>query len=291
MNLSADHHFSIGSQHLRQGKPCQDYALSGIFENVSFAIVSDGCSNGENTDVGSRFTALSTAAAIKNHWAINRSVINENDPKEIAVKQSIIQRGAYHMLGLTREDMLATCLYACMSGEGGFMHVLGDGVIAWKLKNGAIVMRKLDWARNAPLYPVYGEDNFSSFTAFHSADEKTPALTAEEWKYEPNDGYFYTKKSEFTVAEGIKGHIEIFSKARIREEAIEYVALFSDGISQVENTNWKDVVVELFAFKSMTGSFAKRRVISFLKHAAETNKKPVDDLACAVIHINSAGEE
>ena len=273
--------------HFRQGKPCQDYALSGTFENISFAIVSDGCGSGENTDIGARFAALAAAAAIKNHWSINRSFINKNDPKEISLKQSIIQGDTYHMLGLSREDMLATCLLVYISPEGGFIHVLGDGVIAWKSKNGAIVMRRLDWLRNAPLYPIYGEDNFSSFIAFHGGDKETLALSVEEWRYEPTKGHEHIKKSEISIANAINGHTEFFSKERILEEEIEFIAIFSDGAAQIENMDWKNTIVELLAYKSMAGAFVKRRAISFLK----SGKKPLDDLSVAAIRLSREEEE
>lgn len=271
MNLSTDHHFSIGDQHLRQGKPCQDYATSGIFENYAYAIVSDGCSSGGETDIGSRLTALSTAVAIKNHQDIN-----------------IIQSQMYRALELKREDMLATCLYASISEDGGFIHVLGDGIIAWKEKNGSVAMKKLDWAGNAPLYPIYKEDNFSSFMRFHDGEDVF-AFTAEKWLYEPEKGYEFVGKTAFTVADGIKGYSEFFSKERILNENIEFIAVFSDGVTQIENMDWKDTVTELLAYKSIAGAFVKRRVISFLKNGALTGKKPIDDLACASIHIDLEG--
>src|SRR3989344_1416575 len=112
MKLFSDHHFSIGEQHFRQGKPCQDYALSGEFENISFAIVSDGCSGGDNTDLGARLTALAAASAIKAQWTGTGQIFyNENTDLQIDNELSVVQRSTYRMLGLTQKDMLATCLY------------------------------------------------------------------------------------------------------------------------------------------------------------------------------------
>lgn len=291
MKISADHHFSIGEQHLRQGKPCQDYAISGEFENLAFAIVSDGCSGGQNTDVGARFTALSSRAAIRNSWALKHSGLDEKVVEEINIEQSIIQRGTYRMLGLTEEDMLATCLYACFSEEGGLAHILGDGVLAWKSSDGLISMRRFDWADNAPLYPIYREDNFRAFVRFHGGDITSQRLTAEEWAYSPEGGYKHVKTSEFSVADGIKGQTELFSAIRVKEQKIDFVAIFSDGITQIENMDWKSAVVEMLSFKSAAGAFAKRRAISFLKTARESGKKPMDDLAYAVIQISREDKE
>ena len=291
MNSYSDHHFSIGEQHLKQGKPCQDHALSGSFENISFAIVSDGCSGGKHTDVGARFTTFSTALAIRNQWSTTGKICEENFPQEIDVKLNIIQRGTYHMLGLTREDMLATCLYACLAPDGGFIHVLGDGVIAWKSESGAVYMRRFDWAKNTPLYPIYGENNYIDFIKCHGGDLSAPALTSSSWMHTPENGYICTDHNTFTIAEGIKGFTELFSARRIKERGVRFLAVFSDGATQVNGKDWKDTVVELLAFKGVAGDFVKRRTISFLKGGAASAYKPVDDLSCAVIHIGSSDEK
>ena len=289
MHLTTDHYFSIGEQHLRLGKPCQDYALSGNFEKMAYAIVSDGCSSGAHTDIGARFTALAAALAIKNQWAKTKQIFFGNAAGEIDIQQNIILHGTYHMLGLRPEDMLATSLWACASQEGVLFHALGDGVMAWKSKNGSIIMEKLEWALNAPLYPIYGEDNFQTFIEFHGGNANLHALTSEKWKYAPTSGYEPLGKNEFSIAEGIQGISKVFGKAKIDAEEIEFIAIFSDGVAQIENMDWKEVVLELLSFKNTAGSFVKRRTISFLKK----DGKAIDDLACAVIRIekNRAQED
>src|SRR3989344_1803041 len=67
LRFSTDHYFHIGSAHYRNGKPCQDYALSGVYGPVACAVVSDGCSTGRHTDVGARVLTLSTLQAIRDH--------------------------------------------------------------------------------------------------------------------------------------------------------------------------------------------------------------------------------
>lgn len=289
MKISADHHFTIGEQHLKQGKPCQDYAISGEFENFCFAVVSDGCSSGQNTDVGARFTALAAraaaAAVIKNFLAGNHDAFDDGLAEEIDIEQHIIQRGTYRMLGLKKEDMLATCLYLCFSKNSGIAHLLGDGVLAWKSAEGQIVMRRLEWSENAPLYPIYREDNFLAFIKFHGGSIEIPALTMEEWVYTPSSEYEHKKTSAFSIADGIRGHTELFSAERIRNEKIEFVAIFSDGVAQIKNMDWKDIVVEMLSFKTTAGAFTKRRAIRFLKNAYQLGKRPIDDLAYSVVKI------
>lgn len=269
MKFTADHHFSIGDQHLRQGKPCQDYALSGASGNTAYVVVSDGCSSGGNTDVGARLTAIFAAKAIKDRAEIKYPI------------------GPYQELGLESKDMLATCIYASASPDGVNLRVLGDGVIAWKSKTGFITMQKFEWAKNAPLYPAYAEDNFLAFINFHGGDISAEALATEEWQYSIANGYEFTVRRNYSIEKGISGISEYFGAEKIKSEEIEFIAIFSDGALQIENMDWKDTVTELLAFKNIAGSFVKRRTISFLKKGA----KAVDDLACAVIRIEDSGKE
>ena len=54
--MNKDSFFKIGSTH----NICQDYAISGRDEHykVDYAIISDGCSGAEDTDIGSRLVSL-----------------------------------------------------------------------------------------------------------------------------------------------------------------------------------------------------------------------------------------
>lgn len=66
MDYKTNHAFHIGAQHLSLGKPCQDYAVSGsINDTTAYAIVSDGCSSGGETDIGARIVALATKRALE----------------------------------------------------------------------------------------------------------------------------------------------------------------------------------------------------------------------------------
>src|ERR1017187_1833610 len=53
--MNCDHHFEIGNSH----RICEDYALSGQTKEVTYVILSDGCSSGIDVDVGARLVALS----------------------------------------------------------------------------------------------------------------------------------------------------------------------------------------------------------------------------------------
>ena len=73
---------------------------------------------------------------------------------------------------------------------------------------------------------------------------------------------------------------------RIKNEKIEFLGIFSDGVTEIESLDWKEVVAELFAFKNTAGEFVKRRAISFLKKLQNSNAKTLDDLSMGVIHVS-----
>ena len=86
-----------------------------------------------------------------------------------------------------------------------------------------------------------------------------------------------------SLAEGI-GAVTI----PIRPEELgdlEFLAVFSDGVTQIDGLDWKDAVVQLLAFKTTEGEFAKRRMIRLIKDAQAKGKGPVDDIAYAVVRI------
>lgn len=161
IDFSTDHYFHIGGAHLTGGKPCQDYAISGVCDEMAFAIVSDGCSTGRHTDVGSRLLTLSTASAIRNHWSTHHEIDAMKTPLAVSVKQNVLLAGMRDNLELISEDLLATCMYVYVSPGGGIVHVQGDGVVAIKYRDGRIVMHNFEWINNMPFYPIYRDGDLS----------------------------------------------------------------------------------------------------------------------------------
>ena len=85
IKLHTDHYFHIGDTHLTAGKPCQDYAISSVDNNAAFAVVSDGCSTGGDTDIGSRIIALSTITALREYWTKSDCASGEIVSEEINI--------------------------------------------------------------------------------------------------------------------------------------------------------------------------------------------------------------
>lgn len=289
LELYTDHYFHIGGMHLTNGKPCQDYAISRIYDGIAMAIVSDGCSTGGHTDVGSRIMALSTAAAICEHWITNRTALKDAVPQEVNLRQNIVLTGTCQTLGLAPQDMLATSVYAYISSLGGFMHIQGDGVIALKRKNGKTEMHRFEWKKNLPFYPAYKEIGLPDFIKAHGDDLSALQLSQESVTREADGEFSLSSTSYHTLGSGIRGVTINISEETLAE--LEFIAIFSDGVAQIDGIDWKDAVSIFMAFKNTTGEFAKRRMIRGIKDVQKIGKGPIDDISYAVIRVEKTEDK
>lgn len=280
MKLSTDSHFLIGGAHHTSGKPCQDHALSGVVGEKAFAVVADGCSTGGMTDAGSLVLALATARAIK-------GCINFDEPfgsSQITLMRADGVAQSSIVLGLVPDDMLATCIYSYVSPVGGFIHMEGDGVIAFKNKNGDIKIHRYDWMDNAPYYPAYAARP-TDFISFHGGDVNANRMTKQSWLVKKAGGDFQDLGTEdITLGNGMRGVTVTLLKEELAE--IEFVAIYTDGITQIDGLEWKKAVCESLAFKSSEGEFVKRRMNRMVKDVQGHGRGPMDDLSAAIIKIS-----
>lgn len=280
MDFLVDDYFCIGNVHVKSGKPCQDYACSGSTGDVGVAIVSDGCSTGGRTDVGSRVTALSMLSVIND----SNLGASQESHRDIFERLKIRQKANAASLELKEPDLYATCIYTFLSSCGGFVGVFGDGVVAFKYQDGRIKMHSFEWNKNLPFYPSYCGDDLRRFVKFHSAESDFP-VTCEEWIYDPAAGFCDGATNLCSVDEGVRG-IGIEVGERMLNEGLEFISIFSDGVNQIQGIDWRDAVCELMAFKGgRKGEFLKRRMMRALKVYQKKGNSPMDDLSCATIQV------
>lgn len=279
--FNTDHYFFIGHSHLNSGKPCQDYALSGECGGAAFAIIADGCSTGGNTDIGSRIISLATASVIKDHWMVNKDTVGKEISSEIAFKQKIAISGIRSTLDLRSKDMFSTCVYAYLSDKGGLVHIQGDGVVAIKYRSGSISIIKTEWQKNMPFYPSYAESDMGGFIMKHGGDLNADAVKKTTCLIGGKD-VLKEETSDFTLKQGIAGTVIKLERA----EDIDFVAVFSDGIAQIDDVDWIEATLLMIAFKNFAGEFLKRRMIRGIKDfQADGKKGPLDDISCAIIRV------
>ena len=277
-----DDYFHIGQMHLGSGKPCQDYSFSGVYGDAAFAIVSDGCSAGRHTDVGARVIALSTVNAIQ-QWLKAANVPINKLSQLVTEQHNYAILKSHEAFNLQLSDMLATCLYVCLTPMGGLVGVQGDGVIAKVYRDGSITLAAYQWDNNTPLYSAYTADNYNSFIKVHGDDLNLSPLQVE-YHHHNALGDIQINPQSISLGEAIKGVTQKISGDEVKE--LSFLVVFTDGVMQVEGIHWKDAVIQLLAFKNVEGEFAKRRMIRFIKDSKTEGKKgPLDDISYAVIRI------
>lgn len=180
------------------------------------------------------------------------------------------------MLGLDDSDMLATAVSAIVTAQGAEIRVEGDGLFALVFTGENPVYTVIRWDDNAPAYPWYAKDGFVSFLAHHGGDT---SYACEQ----TSDNMWQAATKRIKTVDAMRGvTITVPSEHMAR---LRWIAVFSDGACQVDGFHWQEVVRDLLNFRSLTGEFAKRRMIRFVQERCKTGKGPLDDLAYAVIRI------
>lgn len=273
MRLSADHAFYIGDQHLRGGAPCQDYAASWADGSEAAAVVSDGCSSGGKTEAGAQFYALAASSALKCDPGLERGAVGTT--------AFCRARTAMLAVGLTDDDMLATLVMARFSRTLGRIDFFGDGVGAFVYGDGSMTLGRLEWRGNRPLYLAYQVDSYKRFIRAHADLGHHFVTDFTCLSVSPSGEVLKNKQSSSaTLHTALMGETMLPAKDDLR-----YVAAFSDGVTQIEGMEWHEAVYRMLAFKSLAGGFVKRRMNRFLKETHGAGCKPLDDISCAVIHI------
>ncbi len=280
MKFTTDHYFQIGYQHYISGKPCQDYAISQNNQENVCGIVSDGCSTGGNTDIGARIISLITLNILTYSIYRDFQTYNLKSPQE----EKLIR--LQDTLEINNSDMVATCLSICINKFGGIINVQGDGILAVQFKDKTITMTKYEWTKNAPLYPIYSEEDIKNYIKIiHNGNIDEAKIISTQTEYNMKENTFSDEiKTETSLVKYQEFWSPIILDRKDLDE-IEYIAIFTDGICQIDQVDWKDAVIAFMNFKSSTGEFLKRRMIKQIKEYQKIGKGTSDDIAGAVIHI------
>ena len=296
MEFSVDSHFVIGKNHLKQNKPCQDHALSKLFDKgFASVVISDGCSSGGYTEIGSTIITCSALKAIggifKKEIDISRSVV----PQYVHDTLMMLVEDVQTLLVRNYRDFLATCVYAIVNEDGGFIHMLGDGCAAIKYKNGDVSFIKTGWENNMPFYPIYCNERKDIFMSDHEKIEGgAKALKVCEYLIDTNGNSSIEEDKFIPINEAVNGYVIPITKEQLGE--IETICIFSDGLEDfrklisVGNAEKLDPIagelIKAFSsFKNFEGDFVKRRVGRALNELSKNQTDPYDDFSMAAIHV------
>jgi hypothetical protein len=225
----------IGKTH----KICQDYSLSGL-DPFPYLIISDGCSSGIDTDVGSR---IIVSMAKKN---IHLLKFNYKKFVETTILQS---KTIASLMGLKKESLLAT-LYIIIKLEDKLIVLsIGDGDIIYK-KDGEIVSINFEYEHNIPYYPIYigkGLDNKNNLIINRN--------NVKEIK-------------EFT-------HINYME---LSLDNLEWIVCSTDGMTSFTNGSilYNDFSF-ITDFKQFKGEFIERKMKRFIKTVSKEGYQNDDD--------------
>jgi hypothetical protein len=263
--MGADCFFRMGATH----HVCQDYAAAGIANGLTYAALSDGCSSSPDTDFGARFMVQ----------AFKTSVGWDPSPTVIA------SRAARYAEAL---DMPASCLDATLLfGMMGEQHAelwrAGDGVVAWRRRNGTWFFHQVAFGNNAPRYMSYSLS--PDLEAQHAALSKT--VTVRVGARGPGSA------DTWDVAEDTRPIMDLPSIEcwYLQRNDTDLALMFSDGIESFQDAQGcpvplEEVLNELTAIKGLHGQFLARRCGKFIsKTCAERGWTHADDFSAAGIYL------
>jgi hypothetical protein len=266
--LNSDWYLEQGYSH----KICEDYTIVGD----GFAIVSDGCSSSEHTDIGARLLALSARDMLLRLFKDGQVCDTPNENCKWFESLSVF--GALslaQMLDLKEECLDATLLVAFVHGGSVHIYMYGDGYVCITFRDGRREYWSVDYPCNAPYYPSYQLD--------------------------PNrDKYYRDQVKHYRVShirDGIVDSVKIDidkSMYLVRSASrVSNVVMMTDGAgSFLDKSNTGKPVDDisildaLTDFKTMKGEFVRRRARAAIKKWKKDRIEHYDDLAIAGINLD-----
>jgi hypothetical protein len=272
----ADAHFVIGAAHLREGSPCQDYALADNDGRTPFAVISDGCSasvsaSGRmgNTDIGARLWCLAARQEVPYFdYSTNQELLNY-----VAKRTARLARP----LWCADEDLDATMGFVGSFGDGLRAFLAGDGVIAWKCKD-RVDTAIVKWVANMPGYPSYYLDSPRIKQFAQQSESAAREAGISPYKIERYVQGALVSTSESAALNGLAG----FSMTL--PDNTDIAAVMSDGITQFSGITTHQAVSALLDIgTARAGHFAKRQLNGLIRRSAKAGRTAQDDVAVAML--------
>jgi serine/threonine protein phosphatase PrpC len=284
MICNTDSFFAIGKTHM----VCEDYARSGrTEERHPYAIVCDGCSSSEDTDIGARALATSLAARVEDLCTGKYST-------DRVMNDAAAHAGMALFAAKVEDRALDTTVIAAYrvekeGKEGVQVSMRGDGVVVARLRSGEFFLYTVDHEHNAPRYLNYDRDSRRLEGYMRKFGDKAASrvYVSKFGNDRPKDGWVPELYVEFN------GHPDDWFF-----DAAEYdlVMVLSDGVQTFQqmvtngtSKNLVDIPVEevvrhLLQIKGTKGEFLKRRCHKFLtRHCVTHNWQHYDDFSAAAI--------
>ena len=268
----ADSFFTIGRGH----EVCQDYARSRSDEDGVHVALADGCSGSPDTDFGARFLVMA-AEAHQQDFNVTRIFRHA-------------ENAAWCTPGL-RESALDATLITLSSEDGGVTaRVVGDGVVAARLRDGRIEAWRVRFepCKTGQVAAGYGSyllhpDRMDAYVAAGANVRVVERyidgelVGTETTSCRKDDPASFIHTLHFPVGD------------------VDFVAAFSDGVESfdaevVEGSKVREPVTlhavlrEVMAVKGGTGKFVQRRCQRFLRdHCVKHRWQHHDDFSMIAV--------
>jgi hypothetical protein len=265
--MNSDSYFWIGSTH----KVNEDYAISGNKEDMSYAIVSDGCSSSSMTDWGSRILALSAEKVINSPTPFSEA--------EVLAKANSIRQ----FIDLDQTSLDATLLVAVQNKNEFFARCTGDGVIAF-IRENSIDVYSFEHPSEAPFYINYqsNESRLKNYLNTYGAEYNI---------------LFYNILENGLAISAHVGRTETLWRLGKPNDAVA-VVIMSDGVrsfykmAETETSKVKEpiplptVLHKMLNFKGYQGGFVQRRMQKFInREMTDLGWYNADDVSVAAIYF------
>lgn len=255
----------------------EDAVLTG-YGSTPYLIVCDGCSDSENTHIGSHLLARSAQIEIESGINLFKSFDDENNTIFKSFLDSIIfrARSMADVMGFDYSALDATLLLAFIIEDKIQVVMVGDGCLYYK-KEGVTYTYSSEYFGNMPYYLSYSL-NAKRHEAYKNAASKHIENSGKSLKK-----VFYWKNEEENHYESNVFKPLIFS---IDLEDLEYLILSTDGIESFdvyEEREFNSIDKAMHSFKNFNGEFLQRRMKRILKEELKNGRNNFDDLGIAAI--------
>lgn len=257
--------FVIGTRHACVAQPCQDYARAG--EN--WVAVSDGCSQGGNTDLGARAWVLAAQRVVRHD-----GLTAITNPLEFMNR--VLEEGRALTDELPFDDCFATIGVGAFVDDHFHAFLQGDGCIAVALANGGIEYWDIESPKNAPLYPQYLLQ--PELIKAWDAMVEGACARAKRFQYDA-DGTLLNMSVEDLDTQ------TFFNKVWSKDD-VYAMLVCTDGVFTVPHKKDFDMLNDLFSVKDPTGAFIQRRIAAMQRAWIRNNETyNADDLAVGAVWL------
>ncbi len=287
--MICDSFYEIGGAHA----VCQDYALHGQIDDLSFVIVADGCSTAKHSEIGSQM--LCHVAKYFLELFYKTGLFNECNIHTLrnVLGSSIVRRvdELRKLYPITPKALEATLLIAVRIGLKTYAFGWGDGTFIYKLKSfeyGDEYFQFVDfeYPRNAPCYLIYNRKVYMDALKKTGIDD--PMVTRR----------VYTSNRDPLIEEyqNYADKSYIFEHEDTTLLSLQSITICSDGISSYMDDDKEPIelltmVPEFSNFKTTSGEFVQRRMQFLKRTCLDKGWTHYDDVGCGTIIYSDMNEK